>query len=278
MPPVRALPTLVAPLAVALAMALAPALGAHDYWLELSKHRPEVGESVLVSHRVGEHFNGEAVPRNPRAIVRFDLVDSDGATTPVSGRDGFDPAGFFRARSTGSTRVVFQGGRSFVELVPEKFDAYLELEGLEKILRERQRLGREKELAREAFSRSAAAQLCIGPSVAWSRESPTPTGLDLEIVPDSDLCSAKVGTEVGFRVLFRGQPVGGLLAMALSRSNPPVPLVARTDRRGHVAFKLDSAGLWLIKAVEMRALQGEPRADWESFWASLTFELAPSAQ
>lgn len=280
-PPVRRRRHGVRPAAAALvlALALAPAIAAHDYWLELSKYRPAPGEGVLISHKVGEKLAGEAVPRNPLAIVRFDLVAADGSAIPVPGRDGFDPAGFLEVGAAGAGRIVFQSSRSFVELLPEKFAAYLELEGLEKIERERQRTGKGRELAREAFSRSAAAQVCIGApgAAAQGTPMPVPAGLDLEIVPDRDLCAAKAGSEVGFRVLFHGQPAAGLLAMALSRTTPAAPLAARTDRRGHVTFKLDQPGLWLIKAVEMRPLASEPRADWESFWASLTFDLAPSA-
>lgn len=265
--------------ALGLTLALPSALAAHDYWLELSKYRPAAGEGVLVSHRVGEKLAGEAVPRNPLAIVRFDLVAADGSAAPVPGRDGFDPAGFLKVGTAGPALIVFQSTRSFVELLPEKFSAYLELEGLEKIERERQETGKGKELAREAFSRSAAAQVCIGTPGAEAKGTPppAPAGLDLEIVPDRDLCAAKAGSEIGLRVLFHGQPAEGLLAMALSRTNPATALVARTDRHGHVAFKLDRPGFWLIKAVEMRPLAGEPRADWESFWASLTFELATAA-
>jgi uncharacterized GH25 family protein len=273
-------PRLVGPLRLALAGLLVAASArtalAHDYWLELSKFRPAAGEAVLVSHRVGERLAGEAVRRNPLAIVRFDLVAADGAATAVPGRDGVDPAGFLKVGAAGPARIVFQSTRSFVELLPEKFAAYLELEGLEKIAQERKRLGKEKELAREAFSRSAAAQICIAPpgSSETSEVPPMPVGLDLEIVPERDLCAVRAGSEVGFRVLFRGQPAEGLLAMALSRENPSTPLVARTDRRGRVTFKLDRAGFWLIKAVEMRSLADEAKADWESYWASLTFELA----
>jgi uncharacterized GH25 family protein len=265
--------------ALGLTLALPSALAAHDYWLELSKYCPAAGEAVLVSHRVGENLAGEAVPRNPLAIVRFDLVAADGSATPVPGRDGFDPAGFLKVDKAGPARIVFQSTRSFVELLPEKFSSYLELEGLQKIERERQRLGKGMDVAREAFSRSAAAQLCVGASSAnpgAAGSPPAPAGLDLEIVPDRALCAAKAGSEIGFRVLFRGQPVEGLLVMALSRANPAA-LTARTDRRGHVGFKLDRPGFWLIKAVEMRPLAAEPRADWESFWASLTFELAAAA-
>lgn len=277
--PVRRRHSVEAPIALAFALALAPALSAHDYWLELSRFRPGAGEGVLVSHRVGEQLAGEPVPRNPLAIVRFDLVAADGTTTPVPGRDGFDPSGFVQIGGAGPARIVFQSTRSFVELLPEKFSDYLELEGLEKIGRERLRLGKGRELAREAFSRSAAAQLCIAmPGREGKRAAPpAPLGLDLEIVPDGDLCGKVAGSEVGFRVLFHGQPVEGLLAMALSRTHPGGALGARTDRHGHVTFRLDRPGFWLIKAVEMRALADEPKADWESFWASLTFDLAASA-
>jgi hypothetical protein len=281
MPAVRPSLPRAAALAAVLAALSAVPLSAHDYWLELSTYRPAAGEAVLVSHRVGERLAGEAVPRNPLAIARFDLVAADGTSTPVPGRAGVDPAGFLKVGAAGPARIAFQSTRSFVELLPEKFSAYLELEGLEKIGHERQRLGQGKELAREAFSRSAAAQVCIGAqdrSVATAASSPTPVGLDLEVVPDRELCAEKAGSELGFRVLFRGQPVEGLLAIALSRAKPDKPLLARTDRRGHVSFKLDAPGFWLVKAVEMRPLAGEPKADWESFWASLTFELAERAK
>lgn len=275
--PDRLRAALVAPV---LAFALAPQLPAHDYWLELSRFRPASGEAVLVSHRVGEHLAGEAMPRNPLAIVRFDLLAADGSITPVPGKDGVDPAGFLKAGSAGPARIVFQSTRSFVELLPEKFSSYLAQEGLEKVGRERQKLGKGRDLAREAFSRSATAALCIGAAdgaVAPAVSPPAPAGLDLEIVPDADLCAVRAGAGVGFQVLFRGKPIEGLLAMALSRPNPTAPLTARTDRNGHVRFNLDRPGFWLIKAVEMRALEGEPKADWESFWASLTFELAAEA-
>jgi hypothetical protein len=258
-----------------LLFALAAALPAHDYWIEPSTFRPKPGEAVLLSHRVGERLAGEAVPRNPLAIVRFDLVSGDGETSPVPGRDGVDPAGFVKVGVAGPALVVFQSTRSFVELLPGKFDEYLALEGLEKIQLQREKLGRGKELGREAFSRSAAAWLCVGGSGASRSPAPAarPAGLDLEIEPDHDLCAARAGQEVGFRVLFRGKPVAGLLAVALSRTGEQLPIAVRTDRQGRFRFKLETPGFWLIKAVEMQPLLGVPNADWESFWASLTFEL-----
>ena len=44
---------------------------------------------------------------------------------------------------------------------------------------------------------------------------------------------------------------------------------------GARAFTLPRAGAWLIKAVHMIRAPSDAGADWESFWASLTFALPP---
>ena len=48
-----------------------------------------------------------------------------------------------------------------------------------------------------------------------------------------------------------------------------------TDAAGRALITLDNAGTWLIKGVHIIELPDtNEQADWESFWASLTFELA----
>ena len=47
----------------------------------------------------------------------------------------------------------------------------------------------------------------------------------------------------------------------------------RSDARGGAALRLSASGIWLIKAVHMVRLENHPKADWESYWASLLFEL-----
>jgi uncharacterized GH25 family protein len=47
---------------------------------------------------------------------------------------------------------------------------------------------------------------------------------------------------------------------------------ARTDSAGRVAFAITKPGLWLIKTVHMIEAPPDSGADWESLWASLTFE------
>jgi uncharacterized GH25 family protein len=48
---------------------------------------------------------------------------------------------------------------------------------------------------------------------------------------------------------------------------------ARTDAKGRVTLRLAHAGFWLIKAVHMEAAPADAGVDWESWWASITFDL-----
>ena len=64
-------------------------------------------------------------------------------------------------------------------------------------------------------------------------------------------------------------PAGATCAPA---PNPTFSTSYVYNTTGRVRFKVQAAGLWLIKAVHMVPAT-DARADWASFWASLTFEL-----
>lgn len=251
-----------------------PAAG-HDYWLELSSYRPAAGERVTVSHRVGERWVGDPAPRYPPAIVRFELIEPDGSTVAVPGVTGADPAGFFAVRKAGSQEVVYQShNRNYLELPPAKFEEYLRLEGLEWVAAERARRGEAQANSREVFSRSAMAWLCA-PPLGANAATPSANGLKLEIVPERDPCSLGPGEEIAVRVLFRGQPQLGLQVYALRADDASAPANARTDKDGRARLRLDRAGRWMIKTVQMERVEAEgAQWEWESYWSSLTLELA----
>ena len=51
---------------------------------------------------------------------------------------------------------------------------------------------------------------------------------------------------------------------------------ADRESAGRATFRLPHAGVWLVKAVHMIPFDGG-KADWQSFWASLTFEIVDGA-
>ena len=75
------------------------------------------------------------------------------------------------------------------------------------------------------------------------------------------------------RLYYGGKPLKGALVMALQKDRPEPGLSARSDAQGRVRLRLDRPGVWLVKAVHMVPAGKETGADWESFWASLTFEV-----
>jgi uncharacterized GH25 family protein len=249
----------------------APA-AAHDFWIEPAKFRPAVGESVPVVLRVGEDFSGTSQPFVPDWLVEFSVGGADGRT-PVKGFAGDDPATVLTAREPGLQLIGYYSQRSFVNLEAERFNAYLATEGLDAVIKTRQRRGETATNGRELYSRCAKALVRVGAS-AGSKGFDRVLGYPLELVPRTDPYALSPPGTLRFALTFHGKPAAGVLVVAFTAEQPAQRLRARTDARGEVRLRLDRPGRWLVKAVHMVELpDSDPQADWESFWASLTFEL-----
>jgi uncharacterized GH25 family protein len=73
-------------------------------------------------------------------------------------------------------------------------------------------------------------------------------------------------------VLHEGKPLADALVVAMLRGDGSVRLTTRSDARGAFSFELPRGGVWLIKSVHMIKASFFSEADWDSLWASLTFE------
>lgn len=217
---------------------------------------------------VGQDFGGEVIPRIDPWIARFDYRDDTGLGV-VPGRLGDDPAGRLEKISA-ATSVIYQGQRKVANLGAEKFNAYLEEEGLDRVLKERRERGELDLGVREWYSRYAKTLIQPRGSdgSAWGFRF----GMPLELVPLRNP-AAPGDDALPVRLVYQGQPLVDVLVLAYSRQNPERKLGVRTDGQGIAKLPLVDAGLWLIKAVHMiRAPEGATDHQWESFWASLTFE------
>jgi uncharacterized GH25 family protein len=256
--------------AFAAAALLAAPLAAHDFWIEPSSFRPEVGSVVGIQLVVGQKFRGEPLPRNPALIAKFVLVSAAGER-PVSGRAGDDPAGSARIEAPGLQVIGYRSLDSPLSLEAEKFEQYLREEGLERIIALRARRGESGKPSRELFSRDAKSLLCTG-SRAPSGEDRA-LGFPLELVAEKNPCAFKPGDELTVRLLYEGKPLAGALVAALPHEDPDAKLSQRTDAKGRVRLRLPKAGVWLVKAVHILPAPAGTDADWQSLWASLTFEV-----
>lgn len=247
-----------------------PALRAHDFWIEPSTFTPAPGQKVAVRLRVGQDLRGDPVPRDPSLIERF-LAGGQGGDAPVVGRALTEPAGFVTFADPGLYVIVYDSLRSPLELDAAKFEEYLKLEGLEKISAQRARQGQTGTASKEVFSRCAKSLIAVanGAGTGWDRVF----GQRLELVAERNPYSLKGGGELPLRLLYQGKPLAGALVVAMQKDRAEAKVAARSDAKGRVRLKLDRPGFWLAKAVHMVPAPKEAAADWESFWASLTFEV-----
>ncbi|HEX3552715.1 MAG TPA: DUF4198 domain-containing protein [Thermoanaerobaculia bacterium] len=258
-------------LAALLALLTAPALSAHDFWIEPSAFRPAIAQRLAVRLRVGQEFKGDPVPRDPSLLQRFALV-GPGGESAVPGVPNTEPAGFLSIPAPGLYTIVYASNPEPVQLDAKKFNDYLSQEGLERIRDLRAQAGQSDAPDREVFSRCAKALVAAGGGEAgagWNRV----LGLRLELVPEANPYTLPAGGVLPARLLYEGKPLPGALVTAFTKDHPERKVAARSDARGRVALKLDHPGVWLVKAVHMIPAPRESGADWESFWASVTFEV-----
>jgi len=251
---------------------------AHDLWIEPSSFRPAPGTDVTARLLVGQKVRGESLPRYPELIARF-VLKGEGPEIPVDGEPGGDPAGLVRVTEPGLQWIGYQSHPYPVLLDAGKFEAYLRDEGLERIIEERARKDLSAAAGRERFYRCAKSLLYVPGEKPPSRSAgvfDTPLGFTLELVPLKNPYSLSPGGELPVSLTFRGQPVSNVLVVAMNRDDSEKPVSARTDAKGLVKLRLPRPGFWLVKAVYMQAAPQEAGVDWESWWASISFDLASS--
>ena len=249
---------------------LGPSAGAHDFWIEPSSYAPAQGSVLRVRLRVGQHFEGDLLPRQDDLIDRFD-VETPARRVPIAGVDGTDPAGLLRIESPGTYVLSYQSRGSRVELPADTFERYLTEEGLERVIEQRATHGASGRAGRERFIRCAKSLVVVPGSSA--RQPAAPSGLTLEIVPRVDPARLRGGDPLPVTLLFRGRPLAGAFIRVLAKGDPLRGSAQRTDRSGQATLVLAGSGPYLVKAVWMEAVPAGSDVDWQSWWATFDFDL-----
>lgn len=273
--PVRAGPGVATPsrlwTAAALILAAGP-LAAHDFWILPSTFTPEAGTTVALALRAGNRFRGEPVLGDRKRIERFFAVGPGGEAF-VGVRQGGDPAGYTRIEAPGLWIIGYRSRPSPISLPAVEFERYLADEGLERIVDARAAHGESGLPGREIFSRCAKS---LVEAVRAAEGHDRPLGLRLELIAEDNPYVLRPGDELPFRLLYEGDPLPDALVVALNEDDPDAKLAARSDFDGRVVFRPGRTGRWLVKAVHMVPAPPEADADWESVWASVTFEIHES--
>jgi hypothetical protein len=242
---------------------------AHDFWVEPARFRP-VHFPLPVRLMIGDGFPGAAFPRDPTHIREF-VIASGASVRSVPGRTGIDPAGYVPDAQPGLHVVAYRSAPRTITLSGEKFDSYVQDEGLDGVVKLRAAAHAPRAPVTEIFSRHARALLLVGDPDAGAADRPL--GFTLELVAERNPYALGPGGELPVRLLYHGRPLGDAWVTARQAGSHGETYRLRTDREGRATFRLSHPGMWIIRSLHMIKASPGLEADWESLWASLTFEL-----
>lgn len=249
---------------------------AHDFFLIPHRFHVNVGDEVEIAIHVDERFPGKAVEWNPDRVVRFLVVGSGGAkrlTTPPMAGD--PPAPPVKLEQAGDYLFVLDWQARLITLGAKEFNDYLEAAGLDDIVALRKQRAEMNKPGRERYSRYVKTMVTAG--AQRDETYRTMIGQKIEIVSLQNPALLHRGDTFEVQVLYEGKPLSNALVSATYANYTEKPDTyaqnVRSTRDGRARFSIDHTGAWLIRTQHMIPLKDSAEADWESFWALLTFEL-----
>ncbi len=260
------------------ASASLPAL-AHDFWIAPSAFTVQTGVRIDVTLKVGHLDDIQEVARAAQRIEQFVIIAPGGRRSDIPGEDGKSPAGVVRPDTPGWNILVYDSTHSGSTLEADKFEEYVREEGLEPIIEERKQRGESSAPGVEQYSRCAKSLVYVtekdesSTQVDEHAQADRAVGLKLELIAQKDPAALKPGEDLPLLLLLDGKPIEGVKVAARSDAQLDDSTDSRTDKDGRVTLKIAEPGPWLVHAVHMFRLPEEADADWESVWASLSFEV-----
>jgi hypothetical protein len=247
---------------------------AHDLFLKLDTYFLGAHTRVRIPVLNGTFAKSENVVA-PERIADISVVSPAGRTrVPAAAAWGRGPdSTSLLSLELGDPGTYVVGASTRpreLELTAEQFNSYLEEDGLPDVL-EARRAGNELgKGARERYSKYVKAVFQVGQR--RSDGFSVALGYAAEIVPLENPYALGRGAALRVRCLVDGRPVANL--MVLWGGEGAAERSTRTDSGGVAQVLPDAAGRWYVKFVHMvRAT--EPGLDYESKWATLTFEIRP---
>jgi uncharacterized GH25 family protein len=256
-------------------------LTAHEFWLAPDKYFFNIRDIALIRFHVGENFTGENWSGTKEKIKQLSHYLPNGNLVDLSERLSINKGDSLRLplQAEGTHMIVFNSTNSHIELDGNKFTEYLKEDGLEKAIQYRQKNGETEKVGKEYYQRSVKTIIQAGNE--RTDACIEPTGLPLDIVPlENPYSSPGMAPKenlptVKFRVLFKGKSMANLLVKTWYRDENGKKSMSeyRTNNRGIISVKRYS-GPFMVSAVYMERLEGDAKADWQSYWASLNFEYS----
>lgn len=244
-------------------------VSAHDFYMEPSTGRSAVNEPVSLSVVQVDGVLSETFPYYPELSSRL-FLQSDSGRVDIEPEIGGDPIATVRPAKAGFHIAGLQTQPRRVELAPEIFQIYVGDKGLDDIIAKNKTAPNAK--IREIYTRYAKVVLAVGENP--QNDLPQrPLGFEFELSPVGEFANWRPNKPLTFQLTLSSEPVQNTLIAIHYKNKWEEKVEARSDENGRITVTLPHAGLWVAHAVHIEPRPADETLDWESYWASLTFEL-----
>lgn len=258
-----------------LVLLIPAAIWAHDLYLRPAKMIVAGGEKSVV-----EYHNGDAFPNSQSTVVIARLRDAK--RIAASGEaffenihdEGTATVATFVAPATGHFYLVSRTIPNYIGLDADKFEEYLSHEGLGWVTEYRKKNGESQKAGREIYSKYVKSLLVAG---SGDGSFAKPAGLTVEFIPLDDPYGVGRGGSIRVQLLYRGKAAAGheVELESVTEGKTTRVILGNTDGQGTITAPIPSPGFYKLHAIVMERLTDRSKADWESYWATLTFGTRP---
>jgi uncharacterized GH25 family protein len=267
-----------ASLLIVLALGVGGAALAHDVWVQPASFNVAVGVPVPVTVLVGHGtFRQRWGVPNDR-VLRFQDISAAGSIdrrTAINPDRGASDA-VLSFTGVGTHMLVLESSHAGSVLPSIRFNDYLKVEGLTPAIAARARLGQNDKDGRETYSRRAKALVQVGTVTGDQAFVTRPVGLSLEIVPQKSPYALATGEALPVQILYEGKPLAGATVKLNNLDFDMRPIAAKlSDAAGRTSFDVPRRGKWQLNVIWTKPVTGNPAADFDTTFSSLTFGYAP---
>jgi uncharacterized GH25 family protein len=247
-----------------------PAL-AHEFWLEPQQYIFSRTDEINIRFKVGEAFTGNNWKGNNEKVSELKLYYADivdNLSEAMSEEEGDSLQ--FSIHEEGTAMVTFNNTNSFIELDADEFNNYLLEDGLQSAIDYRKQHNETDSIGREFYQRSVKTIVQVGAlkTDVYKKQ----TALPVDIIPLYHPYKLNNGDTLKAKVLFRGEALANTKIRSWHKLLGKVTDTSfMTNAKGEISFPVKTTGEWMLSCVVMIRLVNDPKAQWQSYWGSLTW-------
>lgn len=244
----------------------------HEFWLQPDKFIYKRGETINIRLREGKNFEEknwtDAKDQLNSLYFYFGGVKDKDLLKAFSDKKGDSIQ--LALLDEGTALISSNFTNTFIEMQADKFNVYLTENGLTEAIEYRKQNNDTNSAGREYFHRSVKTIFQVGTKTDKTYKQKT--DLPIDIIPEDHPYNAANDEKFKVKVLFKGEPFANEKVKVSHRLNNMITQIEyTTDEDGDFKFFFTPVGDWMVSTVKIVRLKNDSKAEWQSYWGSLTW-------